>query len=317
MNDWYDSFLETLYKKYPKKSQLTEALMDLLAIERESVYRRLRKDIVFPTHEIAKIAFTWNISLNEIVGIRTGEIVFKTQLWNYLNPSDEELNAMRFFSEDSEYTRNFPNMECMEISNRLPRMVITGFPYLSRFYLLKWNYQYCNEEALPFSQLMYPDEVAQLSENYYMVSKNLGTVSFILDHNVTNEMVSDIRYFHSIYLISDEEKELIKKDLYASLDYMTEVAAKGCWPETGNKVNLYISHLSIDTNYSYYHSDIIKFCCVHAFGKNEIWSRDEAMVENFINWMQSKKRAAVLISESDERSRIEFFMKQREIIDGL
>jgi len=317
MEDWYDYFLEALYKKYPKKAQLTEALMDLLGIERESAYRRLRKDIIFPVHELAKIAYEWNISLNEIVGIKSGEIVFKTQLWNYLNPSGEELNAMRFFSEDSAYTREFPNMECMEISNKLPRMIITGFQYLAKFYLLKWNYQYCNEEALPFSQLSYPKEVDQLSKKYYMISKNLGTVSFILDHNVTHEMVDDIRYFHSIYLISDEEKELIKKDLYTALDYVMEVAAKGYWPETGNKVNLYISHLSIDTCYSYYRSENMNFCCIHAFGKNEIWSKDEGMVENFINWMQSKKRSSFLISEADERSRIEFFMTQRDIIDGL
>lgn len=317
MKDWYDSFLGALFKKYPKKSQLTEALMDLLGIERESVYRRLRKEIMFPTHEIAKIAFAWSISLNEIVGVKSNEILFKTQLWNYLNPSDEDLDNMRFLVEDSEYTRNLPDTECMEISNKLPRMLITGFPYLSRFYLLKWNYQYCNDEILPFSKLIYPDEVYQLSEKYYMVSKTLKTVSFILDHNITNELVDDIRYFHSILLVSDEEKELIKNDLHTALNYMSEVAAKGCWLETGNKVNIYISHLSIDTNYSYYHSDMLKFCCVHAFGKNEIISRDSAMVENFINWMQSKKRSSFLISEAGERSRIEFFTKQQKIIDDL
>jgi len=36
-NAWYDAFMERLSIKYPKKSQLAEALMDLLSIERESV----------------------------------------------------------------------------------------------------------------------------------------------------------------------------------------------------------------------------------------------------------------------------------------
>ena len=48
-NDWYGCFIETIYKKYPKKSQLTDVLTDLLGIEKESVYRRLRKDILFTT----------------------------------------------------------------------------------------------------------------------------------------------------------------------------------------------------------------------------------------------------------------------------
>ena len=317
MNDWHDSFLEELYKKYPKKSQLAEALMDLLSIERESAYRRLRKYVMFTVEELAKIASAWNISLNDVFGVRSSEISFKMQLWNYLDPSKEELNYMRFLVEDSEYTRNFPHVECMEISNVLPRMLTSGFSYLNRFHLLKWMYQYFDEKTLPFSNLSFPDEVAQLSANYYMVSKNLRSVSFVWDHDIFSDLVSDICYFHSIYLVSDEEKELIKRDLYTLLDYMSEVAEKGCWLETGNKVDLYISHISIDTNYSYYYSDSVKFCCVHAFAKNEIFSKDMVMIENFRNWMQSKKRSSVRISEGDEKARIEFFMKQRKLIDSL
>ena len=316
-NTWYDCFLEALYEKFPQKAQLTEALMDLLSIEREAVYRRLRNDVVFPANEIVKIASAWNISLDDIIGINSNQISFRLQLWNYLNPSKEELNYMRFLNEDSEYTRNFPNTECVQVCNKLPRMWTSGFSYLSRFYLLKWMYQYTDEKTLPFSQLAYPKTIAELSSVHYMVSKSLGNVSFILDNNITNELISDIHYFHSIYLITDEEKELIKKDMYDLLDYIQEVAEKGCWPETGNKVNLYISHLSIDTNYSCYYSDSIKFCCVHAFTKNEIVTTDLVMVENFKNWMQSKKRASVQISEADEKSRIEFFMKQRQLIDSL
>jgi len=316
-NKWYDRFFEALYTKYPQKSQLTEALMDLLFLEREAVYRRLRKDVMFPFDEIVRIATAWNISLNEIIGVDANEIFFKLFLWDYLNPSKEQLDYMRFLNEDSEYTRNFPNMECMEVSNRLPRMLTSGFSYISKFYLLKWMHQYVDEKTLPFSQLAYPKIVDELSLTHYMVSKTLGSVSFLWDCNLFNYLVSDIRYFHSIYLITDEEKELIKKDLCDLLDYMSKVAEKGCWLETGNKVNLYISYLSVDTNYSYYYSDSLKFCCVHAFAKNEIYSNDLVMVENFKNWMQSKKKTAVQISEADEKSRIEFFMKQHQIVNDL
>jgi hypothetical protein len=98
---------------------------------------------------------------------------------------------------------------------------------------------------------------------------------------------------------------------------MDEVAARGCWPETGNKVSLYISQINIDTNYSYYYSEFVTLCRVHAFAKNEIFTYDQGMVENFRNWMQSKKKSSVQISEADEKNRITFFMKQRELVDTL
>ncbi len=314
---WYDRFLEALFKKYPQKSKLTEALMDLLSLEREAVYRRLRNDVVFPASEIIKIASAWNISLDEIAGVNSNEILFKTQLWNYLNPSEEELNYIRYLNEESEYVRNFPNVGYIEISNRIPRMWTSGFSYLRKFHLLKWMYQYTNEKTLPFSQIVFPKMLAELSSSYYRIAKNMRNVSFILDNNILSDLVSDIHYFQSVYLITDEEKELIKKDIFALLDYVWKIAEKGCWPETSNKVNLYISHLSIDTNYSYYYSDSIEFFCVHAFALSGIKTTNSVMVENFKNWMQSQKRASIQISEADERNRIEFFKKRRQLIDSL
>lgn len=306
-----------LYERYPQKSKLTEALMNLLSVEREAIYRRLRKDVMFPVEEVVKIASSWNISLDEIAKINSKQVSFKLHLWNYLEPSGEELSDMRALVQGLENIKIFPDMEYMEVSNKLPRMLTSGFSYLNKFYLLKWMYQYGNEEVLPFSKIAFPEKVSELSSDFYIAVKNITNTSFIWDFMLFNYLVHDVRYFHSIYLVTNEEKKLIKKDLYTLLDYVCEVAVKGCWPETGNKVSLYISQINIDTNYLYYYSNKMKLCCIHAFAKNEIYTHDSAMVENFRVWMQSKKRSSVQISETDEKSRIEFFMRQRELIDVL
>jgi len=41
------------------------------------------------------------------------------------------------------------------------------------------------------------------------------------------------------------------------------------------------------------------------------------LVENFKAWMNLKKRSSIQISEANEKCRIEFFTKQREIVGGL
>ena len=314
-NDWYDSFLEALYKKYPKKSQLTEALMDLLSIERESAYRRLRKQIIFPVHELIKIASAWNISLDKIAGINSNRISFKAYLSNYIAPTAEQLRYIQRIIQIC----NYPNMKYMEVSNKLPRSLTSGFNYLRRYQLLKWMYQFVKDEEriLPYSKIFFPAKIIGLVSDYHKAVKNVENTTYVWDNMLFNSLVCDIRYYCSIYLITDEEKELIKQDLYAFLDYMLEVATKGCWPETYNEVNLYISHINIDTNYNYYYSEKYKVCRVHAFAKSEIYSNDPVMIEDFVAWMELKKRASVHISKTNEKSRIEFFMKQRELIDAL
>jgi len=110
---------------------------------------------------------------------------------------------------------------------------------------------------------------------------------------------------------------MIKKDLQDLLDYMLEVAHKGCYPETQNKVSLYLSQLNIDTNYTYGYSPEVCYCLINVFGKNELYTYNAEMGTNFKQWMQLKKKNSIQISEVDERSRIEFFTKQKQLINSL
>ncbi|MDR2971697.1 MAG: hypothetical protein LBU83_07210 [Bacteroidales bacterium] len=315
---WYDCFIQALYEKYPRRSHLILALKDLLFIEREAVYRRLRKDVLFSINEIVKIASEWHISLDKITSVNSGKIPFLMQPMNYIDPSKEELKFLRQIIDALHYFKDFSETEFMDICNKLPRQLHAGYKYLNLFYLFKWNYQYGDKKkTVPFSQTTISEEKTLLDASYYQAIKQVPNSNFIWDRMIFDYLVSDILYFQSIQVITDEDKKLIKNDLYALLDYIQEVADKGCYPETQNKVNLYISQLSIDANYSYTFTPEVNICFVHAFEKFEIYTFEKEMVENFRNWMQLKKRTSVQISEVDERSRIEFFSKQRQLVDQL
>ncbi|MCL2597266.1 MAG: hypothetical protein FWD66_06360 [Paludibacter sp.] len=317
-NEWNDLFIEMLYKKYPKRKDLIKALIELLHIEREAIYRRLRKDIIFPTNEIIQIASNWNISMDDIIGVHSENAIFKMQLWNFINPSEKELHNMKTVIDGVKVLKKVPNVEYMEVCNKFPRVIVCGFPYLQRLDLLKWMYLYSNLEVLPFSKILTNEKVIRLSTSLRSAIKYLGTVSFIWDSLLFHYAVCDIQFFHSIYLINDQEKEILKNNLYALLDYMSTVTHNGCWPETGNKVNLYISYINIDTNYLCYHCDgETKLFSISVFGKNELYTQNPIQAEQYREWMMSKKRSSIQISEADEKSRIEYFMKQRKTIDDL
>ena len=317
---WYDYFIEILHKKYPKKTHLAQALMDLLCIEREAVYRRLRKDVVFPVHEIGKIATAWNISLDELIGVNMGQVSFQMRKINYCEPSEDDANFLRFVIQSMNYLKQFPETEFMDICNKLPRQILAGYEHLYTFYLFKWIYEYGMEsetDVVPFSNISHTEEKAQIIAEYNQIIKEIPNSSFIWDQRLFDNIVNDVRYFNSIYLVTDEEKNLIKKDLYDLLDYMLIVANKGAYPETQCKVNLYISQLNIDTNYSYTFTPEANICFVHVFEKYDIYTFNAEMTVNFKKWMQLKKRTSIQISEVDARSRVEFFTKQRQIVDTL
>ena len=314
---WYNYFIDTLYEKFPKKSKLIEELMGLLYIEREAVYRRLRKDVMFSIGEVMKISSAWNISLDKITGVNTGQIHFLMHTINYIEPSEQDINFLRLIIKSINGLQKFSDTEFMDICNKLPRQLLAGYAYLNKFYLFKWMYQYGPENNTPFSQIVVSDEMLQLTAEYYQAIKNVPNTNFIFDHALFEYLVCDIRYFHSIRMITNEEKELIKNELYDLLEYLLDIATKGYYPETTNKVNLYISHINVDTNYSYTYTHDAKISFVHVFDKYEIYTLDRKMVENFKTWMQLKKRTSTQISEVDEKNRFDFFMKQRLLIDEL
>jgi hypothetical protein len=73
----------------------------------------------------------------------------------------------------------------------------------------------------------------------------------------------------------------------------------------------------VNTNYSYIYTDNFKVCRIHAFNKYDIISYNLDMIEKFRTWMQMKKRTSILISEVDEKNRIAYFMKLRNLIESL
>lgn len=315
---WYDIFVENLYKKYPKKTHLVQALINLLGIEREAVYRRLRKEVMFSIAEVVKISSAWNISLDEIIGINPGQVFFQMRQMNYLIPQEEEINFLRYVIKSIDALKDSPDTEFMDICNKLPRQLVAGYEYLNQFLLFKWTYQYSTDnEVIPFSKIIISEEKRQLTKEYYQAIKQVPNTSFIWDRRVFEYLVNDIQYFCSIYLITKEEKELIKKDLLDLLDYMLEVANKGRYPETQNKVTLYLSQINVDTTYSYTFTTEANICYIHVFEKYELYSFHAEMVANFKTWMQLKKRTSIQISEVDERSRIEFFTQQRQLVERL
>jgi len=312
---WYEIFMEMLYKKYPKKNQLAEALMDLLCIEREAVYRRLRQDVIFPVNEIVKIATAWNISLDETIGTK---VLFRMQPMNYLDPSEADMVFVHERVSALKQLKNITNSEFLLIVNTLSRSLTAGFKYLYKFNVFKWAYHYSNETInIPYSQIIIPEKLLKEIDVFYKRMRYVTNTSYILDSKIFEYTVQEIQFFHSIFLITDEDKELIKQDLYALLDYLLEIANTGYFPETKNKVQMYISMLNINTNYSYFYDGINEACRVHSFNMYDNITYNQQMIENFKVWMQKKKRTSIQISETDEKSRIEFFMKQRKLIDSL
>ena len=317
-NIWYDYFLKTLSDKFPKKSQLTEALMDLLLIEREAVYRRLRKEVIFSVYDMAKIAGAWNISIDSIFGVVSDKShLFQLNLLPYNDLSLEEMEALKKYFHFLKALTLLHDSEYIEITNTIPQSLLDNHPVLSKFFTFKWMYQYGNEKNIPpFNQFVLPEKTINLEKTYYKYIKQIKHLSYTWDNLIIQYLVNDILYFKSIYLLSEEDVQILKQEISMFLSSIELISIQGEFADTHNKVDFYIS-INIDTNYCYYSSSAIKACGIGVFIKSVAISQNEYICENFEKWILNQKKISIPISQVNERQRIEFFKQQSRLLEQL
>jgi hypothetical protein len=318
-NLWYDVFVESLREKFPKKSTLIVELMNLLSLEREAVYRRLRKDVLFSFHEIATIAYAWNMSLDDIVHCAPGgDPAFKLKMLRCVEPTAKDLQIMQGFINTMALLADDPKAEYIEVCNVLPLVLLIKFPDIIKFYTLAWKYRYRGENNVDsLSQTKLSAKMMDLEEEHFRRLTNIPNTYFIWDAHIIHYLISDINYYASIYRITPEETKLLKKELHGFVNYMEDLSQKGSFPETNNKIHLYILNTNVDTGYACYYSQKLKASKIRTFIMNTTVSQDERLFNDQWNWLHLKKRASVQISGTDEKRRIDFFRQQRELVDTL
>ena len=131
---------------------------------------------------------------------------------------------------------------------------------------------------------------------------------------IFSHLINDIQYFCGIHLISDEDKNLLKEELFRVADDLEELATRGK-SQMGNDIRIYISNINFEATYSYLDTSTVQLSLIYSI--NSISTQDSEMFRGLKEWIQSLKKFSTLISESGEMQRIQFFKQQREIIGTL
>ena len=315
----YDRLLPEIRKKIPKNSELVSTLTNILFIEKEAVYRRLRNEVPFTFQEVVIISKQLDISLDNMIGINTNrKRPFLLQMPDFLTPQEIDYKMIEELTVYLNAIKLETDTEMGTISSILPESMYCGFKNITQYYLFKWHYHYTNNTpSKAYHDIIAPEKVSESFRHFFDRSKNMKKTYFILDSQTFQYLVNDIKYFNSIRLIKKEDIANIKQDLERFLDYMEKIATTGKYEETGNQVLFYISDINIDTGYSYIQSHNNRASLIWTFLLDSAVSFDEKTFTKMKTWFKSMTRTSTLISVSGEKPRILFFEKQRKIISEL
>ncbi|MDR1763576.1 MAG: hypothetical protein LBR64_06460 [Dysgonamonadaceae bacterium] len=313
----YNALMEEIRKKIPQNSQMVKTLVDILRIEKEAVYRRLRQEVPFTFNEVVIISRKLSISLDTIIGTEINRSrPFQMKLPDFLDFGQDSEIMVRGFLEMLRLTQESRHSETGVVSNEIPQPFFSGFPIIRKFYVFNWAFYFKNK-ALNFNDFKVSDFASESFDIRFQQTKNFKNSHYVFDNYVFQHFVNNIKYFRDIRLLNPYEVESIKEELFEIIDYIENLAVKGKFDETGNSVYIYISDIELTTNYSYFEIDNLKISMIKAFLLTSATSEDPEIFATTKNWIHSLIKLSTQISQTNERQRILYFDKQRQIVNKL
>jgi hypothetical protein len=308
--------VNTVLQSVPKGIKPVSYLKDLLNLSRESVYRRIRREIPFSTDEIAALSLALGFSIDEIIKGGKKERMFFDL---HFSPDFSE-TYIWLFKEYDTYLQNLLTAQESQVLialNHIPPLFSVFFDNLFKFYYYKWLNENMEEPGNhSFSNLPVPNKLTCLQEKTLISCKKISNVIMILSPYVFFNLIKDIQYYCRRKLLTGEELELLKSDILNLIDLMEKIAKNGSF-NLGARIDFYLSTLNIHSNSAYFQFDEVRETHFWIYSSNPMILRNSEICDMQKKWIYSMKKHSILITESNEILQIEFFNKQRKYVKEL
>jgi hypothetical protein len=316
--EYFKSFTEAMRQIIPERGKLADTLTDILGIEKESVYRRLRGAVPFSFAEVSKIAIKLGFSLDSIAeGFSPSNKSLTIHTSDYIDPSEADYKFIENYPKSLQRWIEDPEFESGSIGSVIPVSLCVEYQYIYKFYLFKWTHQFkAPQTKLTFNSLEIKERIKEVNLYFIEVIRQSPKTTYILDRDIIKNFVNDIHYFYDVRLLSQENLTQLKDDLHLFLNNLEKYAIDGeIIP--GKPVDIYLANIHFDASYSFVNSINHKMTMMRSFAFSDAYSLDETIFRNMKNWLNFLKRTSTLISTSNVMERLRFFEQQREIADTL
>jgi len=302
----------------PKNKKLVPFIMDTLNISRESAYRRLRNEIPYTVEEIAILSVELDFSIDEMIGYTSKEkAYFQLNKSASSDVTDSYRNALKSATAAIDEIAKSGYSRAILTGNRLPLAFLLEFDKLSKLNYFKWVIQspYASMNY-SFLDMVVPSDINDVHKEYIRACRKISRVITIFDENIISALVKIIWYYYRRSLISEEELHDLKNEMKGVLDKLEYLAFHGAY-ERGPEIALYISDLYIESNNTFFEYNDRKCLLSWSASIGPIIIHNQSVCEEQEVYIRSVLKHSTLISLSNEISRLDFFDRQRKIVEQL
>ena len=310
-------FLDTLTRKFSKKTEAVEEISQMLSISRDGAYRRLRGDSVLTPEEMQILAVKHRISIDELIFKQTDKVYFTFNSFkNPVKKFDDYLNGL---NENLDAGINLPGLKVLYTTAEIPMFYYGIFPELMCFKMYiwgktVWNFDYLQDEKFSFD-LFSPQVlnlIKEVSDKYLRVKS-----TELWCRNIFDNTLNQIEYVMMNGNFANNEDALMLCSTLTNLSQHMSKMAKH-----GKKFRVNSDPLSATIPFELYHnelvytnntillvSDLTNVVFSTFDSPNVLISSDPRIFAHAKNWFQNIKNKSDYITEVSEKNRNLFFSK--------
>jgi len=320
--DIQQQFFQHIKKNLPQHLSLVDTIAELLEISNDSAYRRIRGEKQLSFEEIKKLCTRFNISVDQMLNLKTDAAIFNGHYITSDNFMNEYLQDML---KSLQQILAFPSRELYYMCKDIPIFLYYMFPELAAFKYFIWM-----KTLLQYQQYTHTKfTLAQITEPIVSLGKSVAELYIqIPTHeimNVDNIMTTlrQVEYYKEANLFASDQDYLC---IYDKLDEMinhmerqTEVGFKFMPGQSPNSksgsLQVYINDFVVGDNTNLAIVNGNKICFVNHNVINFINTRDQRFTDYTHQFLQNIIKKSMMISVVGERERTRFFNLMRNRIN--
>lgn len=313
-----DLFSETIKAAYGSEKGISSKLSEVLPLGLDSIYRRLGGKAHFTLEEAVLVARHLNISLDALYLDNVREKAsFQVNLIDIEDPACNYYNLLAGYVDILTTLKDVPDISLHSAFNIIPYSFIVIHDLTSKFHLYKWLYSVKGiDYKTTLAQYRTPENIRKIERQFRNETRNKKKVSFVLDRNIFAAFAKDIALFVELELVSQQEKEILKKELLDILSAVEATAITGYY-SSGSEVTFYLANITFDASYTLFESEGFEMSHLRVFSINGIDSYNPEICKMCRVWLSALQDNSTLITRSDSTHRSIYFKEQRNQINKI
>ncbi len=309
--------------RLPENASIAEEVSRLLGISADSAYRRMRGEKTISIDELEILCREYQVSLDALLDIRQGGIVFQGQYmdkenFNFTEYITSVMQNMAYISSFKEKCFYYLCKD-LPIFHHYHLKEIAAFKW---FFWLKTYFQFPGFDKRKFRFADHPDEIFAIEQKVLEFYNQIPCVE-IWNLESMNIFFRQIEFYRDGQVFeSDNDVYLLYEALGKLWDHLEKQAAFGYKFNYGDsqqepiaELRMYFNEVWLGDNNMLVELDGTRMAYVSHTTINFMLTKDESFTQNMYNHIQNQMKRSTLISAVSEKERSRFFRIIRERIE--